>query len=303
MSSITVKIPPATSERVQSRSLIKPHLRNLSGSATALNGIIVERNLECPHAEFCGSTVKTPKHVVVFPSAETAKLESLVHGRRREFRFSRGDAIINPAGLFTAPRWDTEIEIVLVGIDPHFMNRAAEQCGSPPRVDLTPRLRFRDPLLEQLATALVQEFERKDLPPDHLYAESLASAFVAHLLKKYSAAGARELAARGGLPAQRLRRVIEYIHDNLGAKVTIEAMAELAGLSASHFIALFRQSTGLSPHRYVAARRLEQAIALLKQTSLPIADVALRAGFADQSHLTRTVRSHLNTTPGALRAG
>jgi AraC family transcriptional regulator len=167
---------------------------------------------------------------VVFPAVATAKLEWLVHGRRREFQFSQGDAIINPAGLFTAPRWNTELEIVLVGIDPHFINRAAEQLGSRPRVDLAPQFRFRDPLLEQLASALIQEFERKDLPPDHLYAESLASAFVAHLLKKYSVAGVRELTVRGGLRAYRLRHIIEHINAKLGAKITIETMADLAGL-------------------------------------------------------------------------
>jgi len=303
MSSRTVKMPLAGSERAQGQSLIKPHLCNLSGSATALNGIIVERDLERPHAERYGLPGKSPKHVVVFPAAATAKLEWSDDGRRRELQFSRGDAIINPAGLFTAPRWNIELEMVLVGIDPHFMSRAAEQLGSRPRVDLTPQFRFRDPLLEQLATALVREFERKDLPPDHLYAESLASAFVAHLIKNYSAAGVRELTVRGGLPSQRLRRVMEHINGNLGAKITIEAMANLAGLSASHFMALFKRSTGLSPHQYVAGRRLEQAIALVKHTSLPIADVALRTGFADQSHLTRTMRHHLRTTPKALRAG
>lgn len=301
MSSATVKLP-AGSQGAQGQSLIKPHLRNLSGSATALNGIIVERNLERPYAELYGVPGKSPKHAVVFPAAAAAKLEWSVHGRRRESQFSHGDAIINPAGLFTAPRWNAELEIVLVGIDPHFMNCAAEQLGSRPTVDLAPQFRFQDPLLEQLAKALVQEFERKDIPPDHLYAESLAAAFIAHLVKKYSVAGVRGLAVRGGIPPQRLRHVIEYINGNLGAKITIETMAQLAGLSASHFITLFKQSTGLSPHRYVAAQRLERAIALLKHTSLPIADVALRTGFADQSHLTRTMQHHMRITPKALRA-
>ena len=63
----------------------------------------------------------------------------------------------------------------------------------------------------------------------------------------------------------------------------------------------FRQETGMSPHDWLLARRLERACALLAGTRRPIADIALETGFSDQSVLTRAMRGAMDTTPAAYR--
>jgi AraC family transcriptional regulator len=69
----------------------------------------------------------------------------------------------------------------------------------------------------------------------------------------------------------------------------------------SQLIQLFRQNTGSSPYAYVIAQRVARARRLLETTDLPIARVAIDAGFADQAHLTRMLRRHLGVTPRNIR--
>lgn len=80
-------------------------------------------------------------------------------------------------------------------------------------------------------------------------------------------------------------------------------IAKAVEISPSYFLTLFKQSTGMAPHQYVITRRIERAKALLTQTRLPIAEIATRTGFADQSHLTRLMRRHTGLTPKMLRDG
>jgi len=83
--------------------------------------------------------------------------------------------------------------------------------------------------------------------------------------------------------------------------VTLDALARELGTHPSHLVRVFRREHGLPPHRYVVGRRLDRARRLLLE-GLPIADVAVAAGFHDQSHLTRHFRTLLGTTPGAFRS-
>jgi AraC family transcriptional regulator len=103
------------------------------------------------------------------------------------------------------------------------------------------------------------------------------------------------------LPPRKLARVIEYINYHLGEALSLEMIAGVAEISPSYFLTLFKQSTGLAPHQYVVRQRIEQAKALLTQTRLPIAEIASRTGFADQSHLTRLMRRRTGLTPKILR--
>ena len=91
------------------------------------------------------------------------------------------------------------------------------------------------------------------------------------------------------------------MNDNLGEKLSLEAIAGVAGISPSHFVALFRQSTGSAPHQYVLTQRIEKAKQLLTQTKLPVSEIAVRTGFADQSHFTRVLRDRTGLTPRQLR--
>jgi AraC-like DNA-binding protein len=106
---------------------------------------------------------------------------------------------------------------------------------------------------------------------------------------------------RGGLPPGVLRRVQEYIDSHLGEDLELEQLALTAGLSLHHFARAFKTSVGVPPHQFVLRRRLSLARDLLTSTDRPIADIAIAAGFSDQSHLARHFRQSFAVSPIAFR--
>jgi AraC-like DNA-binding protein len=98
-----------------------------------------------------------------------------------------------------------------------------------------------------------------------------------------------------------LQRVREYVEEHLSENIELETLADIAGLSKWHFARAFKQSVGTPPHFYLVQRRLERAQELLAETDLPLAQIALKIGFSDQSHFSRRFRTLLGLTPRSFR--
>jgi AraC-like DNA-binding protein len=111
----------------------------------------------------------------------------------------------------------------------------------------------------------------------------------------------RALPSRGGLPAYKLRRVLEFIETNIDQSLALEDLAASAAVSPFHFHRQFKRSTGVTPHRYIVQVRMERAKSLLSKSELPLAEVAAQVGFADQSHFTSTFRRSTSMTPRSYR--
>jgi AraC family transcriptional regulator len=118
-------------------------------------------------------------------------------------------------------------------------------------------------------------------------------------LDKGSIAAERE--QRGGLPARMLRSIEEYIDLHLEKDLSVEELASHLGISTSYFARSFRSSVGLAPHAYVMRRRLLRAQELLASTDLPLIDIALATGFADQSHFCRRFHQMTGMPPRTFR--
>ncbi|MFZ1346580.1 MAG: helix-turn-helix transcriptional regulator, partial [Tabrizicola sp.] len=74
-------------------------------------------------------------------------------------------------------------------------------------------------------------------------------------------------------------------------------LAQMSGLSRFHFLRSFAKATGLTPHAFRLQARLHLARRLI-QAGQPLADAAVEAGFADQSHMTRLFTRSYGMTPG-----
>jgi AraC family transcriptional regulator len=133
-------------------------------------------------------------------------------------------------------------------------------------------------------------------PADDLYGESLGIALATRLLRRFSR---RLRVAEPNASKRRLLDVLAYIDEHLDTPLAISSLAEYADLSVSHFKSLFRTVAGLPVHQYVLQRRIDVALALIAKR-VPLKDVAARAGFYDQSHMTRTIRRRLGTSPHEL---
>jgi AraC family transcriptional regulator len=135
-----------------------------------------------------------------------------------------------------------------------------------------------------------------------LAAESLANVLAVHLLRHLSAPRRLERGRDGVLPRGRLRAVVEFIEEHLDGGPTLAQLAAVVRLNPYHFARQFKAATGLPPHQYVIARRVERAKQLLQAgTGLPLAEVAAHAGFSDQSQLSRHFKRLVGVTPGRFR--
>ncbi len=101
---------------------------------------------------------------------------------------------------------------------------------------------------------------------------------------------------------QELSPVIKYIDTNFTSTISMSEMAEVAGLSATHFNQRFKSILQMSPSAYVLSRRVQLAQKLLVETDKSIGDVGAEAGFYDQSHFTKRFKRIVGLTPNAYRA-
>jgi AraC-like DNA-binding protein len=107
--------------------------------------------------------------------------------------------------------------------------------------------------------------------------------------------------SRGGLSPAVTRRVCDYIEGHLDEKMRLDGLAALAGLSTDHFARAFHQSVGVPPHTYLLRRRLEHVEHMLRETHVPLSEIALATGFSDQSHLARHFRRWSGMSPRQVR--
>lgn len=106
---------------------------------------------------------------------------------------------------------------------------------------------------------------------------------------------------RGGLPPRVVRRLREHIDSNIDQRISVEALAKLANLSVCYFVRAFKLSVGVTPHDYLIRRRVKRTMELLSDTDMSLSEIALAAGFADQSHCARRFRQHVGMSPRDYR--
>ncbi|WP_439374743.1 helix-turn-helix domain-containing protein [Bradyrhizobium sp. DASA03120] len=162
---------------------------------------------------------------------------------------------------------------------------------------------FRDPLLGEIARAIVSELQAETSAGRPLV-EALANSMAARLIQTHARAPASTSAASPaseGLDRRRLARVLDYIEANLEGDLTLDGMASIACLSRYHFARAFKQAVGQTPHRYVSVRRLDRAKALLTQGDRSLVDIALALSFSDQASFTRAFRQATGRAPGQYR--
>jgi AraC family transcriptional regulator len=167
------------------------------------------------------------------------------------------------------------------------------------RVDRAERS-FMDPVLYTLGLSLVPALAEPEHAP-RLFVDHVLFAVRSHLTRRFGR-GERRAAHTGGLAPWQERRAKELIESRLGADLSLAEVAEVCELSVAQFARAFKRSTGLPPYRYLLERRLERAGELLLFSQLPLADVAISCGFADQSHFTKAFQKRVGTSPGSFRA-
>jgi AraC family transcriptional regulator len=242
-------------------------------------------------------------HRLVLVTRPPQELDLWFDGMQRHVPLPTGGIIFVPAGTPGRVRWSGGFDWLHVYLEPGLVARVAAEAFDvdPARLTVPPIDALDLPRLRAAMSAVDAELTSGGAG-GRLAAESLATVIAVELLRHILAPRRPERGHDGTLPRGRLRAVVEYIEEHLDAGPTLGQMAAVARVSPCHFARQFKKATGLPPHQYVILRRVEWAKRLLETgTDFCLAEVAARAGFSDQSQLTRHFKRFVGVTPGQFR--
>ncbi|WP_375783492.1 helix-turn-helix domain-containing protein [Bradyrhizobium sp. Pha-3] len=223
-------------------------------------------------------------------------------GRRREVPDWRlGHAQLVDLGDGPVVSLDTPFDSIRFGITQVALDEMANEAGIPRVRGLyAPNFGARDPIMYGLAQALAGAMEQPG-EGTAMFADCIALAFFAHIVRAYGSIPIGGRNARGGLAAWQLKRARDLLNVNLAHDPSIEEIAHECGLSSSYFARAFKRSTGVPPSRWLTKMRVERAKELLKDPRCELAEIALQCGFVDQSHFTRVFSKSEGYSPGRWR--
>ncbi len=157
---------------------------------------------------------------------------------------------------------------------------------------------IRDEVIQHIGCSILSELTI-GTAAGRMYVETASLTLAARLLQKYCDSGtcAPTEPSAQSLDHTRLRRVLEYVADNIDEDITLEDLAGIAGYSPFHFARKFALAMGISPHRYIVRIRLKNAMAELAASKLPLAEIALNAQFSSQASFTRAFHRATGMTP------
>lgn len=239
--------------------------------------------------------------VVRYRTGQTP-MQRCFDGRWTKTRCTPGDFSLLTRSEQSHWYWTECIDVTHTYLSEALMSRvAADVMGrTVAEVRLHDLLREQDPVVTGIVDSITNEAQQQGLG-GAMYAEALALQLSVHLLRKYASVTYRDAGPVGPLSPSRLRRLEEFVETHLHEAISIEQMANVAGLGVWTFTRHFRATVGRAPHEFVLDRRVERAQRLLAQGTLAIKEVAAACGFADQAHLTRVLRARLGTTPARLK--
>src|SRR5262249_22992130 len=221
-------------------------------------------------------------HTLVLFTGPPEELDLRYEGVKRYRPPPAGSVSVVPAGTPSQWRWRGTKGSMHVYLEPGLVGRVAAEVfdRDPARLAVPPLDNLDVPPLRATMAIVASELASCGArgPPA---AEPLANVRAVHLLRHVSAPRRLQRGRAGVLPRGRLRAAVEYIEEHLHGCPSLAQMAAVVGLNPYHFARQFKAATGLPPHQYVIARRVERAKQLLQAgADLSLAEVALRAPFS-----------------------
>jgi AraC-like DNA-binding protein len=178
----------------------------------------------------------------------------------------------------------------------------AEQSSAPriDELDCQVGVGHDDGIIRHIGASL-QEGLRKPDEANQLFIDHMMLGLTAHVAQTYGGLQRTSAPARGGLAPWQAKRACERLESDLGGKLSLQKVAAELDLSVSHFSRAFRISIGLPPHQWLLHQRVKAAKQLMSVRDLPLTEVAMSAGFANQSHFTRVFSSIAGVSPAVWR--
>ncbi|MEO6742256.1 MAG: AraC family transcriptional regulator [Chthoniobacteraceae bacterium] len=180
---------------------------------------------------------------------------------------------------------------------------AALNVAYPGRTDEVEVMDFsgRDEVLANLCFACAEMLAART-PGKSGRVADLTRLFATYLAEKYIAAAAEKPDFHSGLTIWRLRKVEDYVRENLAEEISVETLAQLVELSPFHFSRVFKQATGMSPLQFVTRERITLAQQLIRETSRSLIEIGLEVGYTSPSHFAKVFRKVADVTPTQFRS-
>lgn len=262
-----------------------------SSAPTPWAGLLTEKYRCGTEPEGSTFSCLKPFLFVITQGATNAKWRA--RGTAHSSFWSPGTCVLYNVGyevdrLGFSSSWDQ----LMVELD---FSRLSGRDGESRAFDLPPHLVAQDPQVAALVRAMQAEIEG-GLRGGRLFGEAISLALLTYIEGRY--ATSPDLRRQDqGLSALKLRRLHDFIVENLAQDLSLEDLAAAADMSPSHLCRRFKQATGSTPYRYVLNARIEKAKELLAKGHVPISDAALSVGFSSQSHFSDTFRRFTGKSP------
>jgi len=215
----------------------------------------------------------------------------------RKFTYDAGEMILARRHVETWARTD-RLHYLSVAISDAALSAACDGIASGVELRSTPKLV--DARVGALIAAVNAE-RIEGFPSGRLFLDSVEQALAVALVNGHAVRLGSVQVYRGGLGPKRLRRVTELVHAEIEDELSLDKMAEAAGLSNAHFSVMFRKSTGESPHQFVLRHRVERAKKMLRAPDARVLDIAVACGFKTQQHFARVFRRICGASPTEYR--
>jgi AraC family transcriptional regulator len=227
--------------------------------------------------------------------------ERWLAGKRETERRQLGDIAIIPAGISHRCNWNTTARFGILAIEPTLLQQIGQDWVNPDKIELTPQfMSERDDLIQSIFSALSAELATSGIG-SNLLVDSLKTTLAIHLLRNYCTTSPRLSSYPDGLSAAKLMLIKDYINTHLDRDLKLTELSSIAQISPYHFLRLFKKSVGIPPHQYILQQRIDRVKYLLRSSNLDIAEIALRVGFCDASHLNRCFKNSLGKIPSQWR--
>jgi AraC family transcriptional regulator len=277
----------------------RPQLPKATTRERGWSGVTVDL-----HRPYFGCSESYPgldHHLICYCPSGSSRLVQSRGGKVHEAVISSGMSYLMPAGYDSNWEGDSGLSARL-RIPVSLVAAAAEQVGerSTSRVEIRSVFEARDPVVERLALTLLGEMDLQPHPVQVLIVDAVSTALAAHVLRRYNAFEANETCRPPSLGRKELEQLTAFVEDNLDRPISLAELAAVVNVSRFHFTRLFKRSTGSTAISFVEKRRIRRAQALIAETDLPLAEIALATGFADQSHFTRRFHRHVGCTPAVF---
>jgi AraC family transcriptional regulator len=215
-----------------------------------------------------------------------------------------GSVIFNPAHKYLRirKRAHGRSDVLLITIDPTAMEFLADENFDTKQVKFQRNVDLNDEGLCRFLAAIREEVEHPG-PGGKRYCESLVILLLGQLVRCASNFAVRgpPTYTKGGLPSWKLKRALEIIETELTGSPSLVDLASRVGTHPTSFCRAFKQSIGISPHRYLLERRVARAKEMMAEDGLTLAQIALDCGFSTPSRLSVIFRRVTGSSPSVYR--